>query len=1010
MRSCLLHIYRLSLFLICSFLTVNFLFSQSTQDSLLTALASANEDHHRLDLMIRLHDFYLDEDQEKAKENLDNILELAQKLNDERGQFKGLVFLASYNNYLGEHERADSAVKKAIDMANEAGDIHWQAEAWHQKGSIYGSGWGKSDVALLHYAQARKLYEQLELEADAAFMSAKMGMMQQVLGKYDEALQLLQEALPVLRKHNRQTNLAIVLNSMGNIHSVLKNHELARQYYEEALEYYAHEKKPSTEGVILFNLGLTINNLEQPEKGFPYLRRAYHIFDSLGNQKNAAASLAMIGFIFNNMNELDSAITYYKMGADLHEEMGNKEDLAIAWLNLGFAHMLKGNLSTAEDYLLGVLNMENVTLQNHTRLLAYQNLGDNYIRWGKYKEATDYLGKAIVLKDSTMGDQLKAQIAQKEVDFQTQLKEEEIKRLNLEKEQQEAREQYLIGISVLVILLLAGIFFFYRNRQQAITREEKLRAQVKEAEAESLREIDQMKSRFFANISHEFRTPLTLILGPAKQLLEKHTQQKEDLQKPLTFIHRNANRLLELVNQLMDLSKLESGSMPLHLSHGDIIGFIKGIVFSFESLAEIKQINYQAHFPNQAINTNFDKDKLEKVLTNLIGNAFKFTPEEGEISINVHLSNNHPTQSKHSTIQQTNNSTIQQFHHLTISIQDTGVGIAQDQLKHIFDRFYQVEGNEVQGTGIGLALTKELIELQGGEIRVSSIAGEGSTFTIYLPLSTSKVSDPQPSSQAEITPLISASGYDNTHPTLLLVEDNADVRLFIADQLRERYQLLEAENGKEGLEMACQHIPDLIISDVMMPEMDGNVLTQKLKTDERTSHIPVILLTAKASQKSKLEGLGTGADDYLTKPFDGEELLVRIKNLIEQRRKLRERFKQDITLKPKDIAITSADERFLNKVIAVVESRLDDEMLSIEEIADAVALSRSQLHRKIKALTDQSPSSFVRTFRLKRAYDLLKYQAGGVAEIAYLTGFSSPTYFSRCFKEQFGVTPGEVKN
>ena len=1006
MRTLLMLEKKIFIFLTFSFCFTVSSFAQNTRDSLLAVIETAREDTHKLSLLIQLHNHLIDGDQQKARENAEMVLALGNKLDDIRGKFKGHFFLASYYSYQSENEKADSIVDIAIQMAEDKNNLIWQAEAWHQKGNVHGSGWGKSDSARIYYAKSQQFYQRADKGYDAAFLQAKVGMMLHVSGKYDEALQTLQESLTNLKPYKKTGAIAMVLNSIANVHSQLQNHELAKQYYEEALPY-SRGKKPFTEAVISFNLGLTISNLEKPEEGFPYLQKAYQIFDSLGDPGAAASSLGMIGGIFNKMNELDSAIHYYEEGVIIQEKLDLKENLAINLLNLGNAWLKKGNLQEAEKHLLRVLNMEDVALQNQTLLLVYQNLGDTYKQLGKYEEATNYLVKTIALKDSTMGDQIKAQIAQNEVEFQTQLKKAEIERQQLVIRQQESRENYLIGISALVLLLLTGIFFFYRNRQRAITREEKLRAKVKEAEAESLREIDRMKSRFFANISHEFRTPLTLILGPVNQLLKKDTIQKDELDKPLNFIQRNASRLLELVNQLMDLSKLESGSMDLKLSRGDIITFVKGIVFSFESLADIKQIHYHTYFPNKSIHTAFDKDKLEKVLTNLIGNAFKFTPEEGDISVEINLQKNPP--SNRPTIQQFNHSTIQPLNHLSITIRDNGTGIPEDQLEHIFDRFYQVEANEVQGAGIGLALTKELIELQQGEISVSSIEGQGSTFIVLLPLFEEQQAEVIPVEEQKIPQSAHPSHDSSDQPTLLLVEDNADVRLFIADQLKDKYQLIEAENGKQGLKLACQHIPDLIISDVMMPEMDGNALVSKLKTDERTSHIPVVMLTAKASRESKLEGLETGADDYLTKPFDGEELLVRIKNLIEQRRKLRERFKQDITLQPKDIAITSADERFLNKIIGLVESRLDDEMLSIEEIADAVALSRSQLHRKVKALTDQSPSVFVRSFRLKRAKDLLEQQAGGVAEIAYMTGFSSPTYFSRSFKEQFGMTPGEVK-
>ena len=987
--------------LIAIFLMANTFFAQAPQDSLLNAIQQAAEDTHKVNLLIDLHSYYLDDNQTKAKENATEILNLSRKLDFPKGEFKGLVYLSLNLNHTAQYPKADSFVNTALQFAKQGKMLLWEAEAWKAKGSIYGSGWGKADSAFLFNQKSAGIYQQLGKEKEHALMTAKMGMMKHVLGEYDESLRLLQEALPVFEAKKDLAGLAMTYISIGNVYSVMKDHALAKEYYEKALENNAQQNKPFARAIILFNLGLTINNLEKPEDGFPYLREAFQLFDSLGNNAHAASTLAMIGYIFDNMNELDSAIYYYRKASLVQEELKSYESLAISWLNLGFSLMKKEEFDEAESFLLKVLNMEGVTLQNQTRLLAYQNLGATYLGMKKYKEAADYLGKAIELKDSTMGEQVKAEIAQAEVKYETQLKEAEIERQNLIIEQQESRQSFLITLAVLAGVLLVGGIIFYQNREKNLKKQAELENRVREAETESLREIDRMKSRFFANISHEFRTPLTLILGPVQQLLKQASSSEvidhRKTKHSATLIQRNANRLLDLVNQLLDLSKLESGNMDLKLSRGDIIAFLKGIVFSFESLAEIKQIRFHTHFPNRTIETAFDQDKLEKVLTNLLSNAFKFTPEEGDISVEI------------SMLKDASNN------FLSIIIRDNGMGIPEEQLEHIFERFYQVEGNEIQGTGIGLALTHELIELQQGKITVSSEVGKGSVFTVLLPISeevAEKRAIPfiEPESVASVIVDPESVASDSDGNTLLLVEDNSDVRAFIAGQLNEKYDLLQAENGKKGFQAACKHIPDLIITDVMMPVMDGNELTQKLKEDEKTSHIPVIMLTAKAGKESRIEGLETGADDYLIKPFDGEELLVRIKNLIEQRKKLRERFKKDITLKPKDIAITSADERFLKKLISIIEERIDDEMLSVEALASEVALSRSQLHRKLKALTDHSPSTFMRSIRLKRAKAMLEQKAAGIAEIAYLVGFSSPTYFSKCFKDEFGFSPNELKN
>ncbi|MES2776404.1 MAG: ATP-binding protein [Bacteroidota bacterium] len=523
------------------------------------------------------------------------------------------------------------------------------------------------------------------------------------------------------------------------------------------------------------------------------------------------------------------------------------------------------------------------------------------------------------------------------------------------------------------------------------------------AEAERIKDLDSIKSKFFANISHEFRTPLTLIQGPLQQIEENIKGKDGTTEVPVRHIktmRRNTDRLLELVNQMLDLSKLDSGKMKLQVVKGDLLQLLKALSASFESMAERKGIHYHILFPGQTDILFFDKDKLEKIISNLLINAFKYTPEQGTVSVNADIEGGR----------------------LRFMVEDNGPGIPKKELDKIFDRFYQVEGTEDKGSGIGLALVKELVDLYRGQISVSSEPGKGCRFKVTLPVGKNLFKENElvyGEWQAEKTFINQSMDEQESWikketiaaqlPLLLIVEDNRDLRNFIKEIVHQYYQVVEAANGKEGLVKAISEVPDIIVSDVMMPEMDGFAMTQKLKKDERTSHIPVILLTAKASQDHKLEGLETGADDYLTKPFDAKELLLRLSNLINQRKLLRKKFAGEILLKPSEVAVTSADENFLTKVLAAIEKNMSEEDFGVEELAKAVAMSRSQLHRKLMALTGQAPSETLRNTRLLRAKELLQKKVATPSEVAYQVGFNSHTYFSKCFKEEFGISPGEVK-
>ncbi len=541
----------------------------------------------------------------------------------------------------------------------------------------------------------------------------------------------------------------------------------------------------------------------------------------------------------------------------------------------------------------------------------------------------------------------------------------------------------------------------YLNRQKLKTQ-----LALERDHAFKLEEVDKMKSNFYANISHEFRTPLMLILGPAEKLISRI--KDEDGQKQVGLIKGNARRLLTLINQLLDLARLEAGRLKLNAALGNIAQFVKGLAMEFESIAEQKDISLKIIMEKEDIEAYFDREKMEKIIINLLSNSFKFTPAGGRITVSLNE---------------------MQTNRLEIVVRDSGIGIPKTEMTKIFDRFYQVDNShtrEHEGTGIGLALTKELVELHKGSIFIDSVEGHWTEVKVNLPIGREHLSDSEiiepseyqlrkvESLEEEITTDLETDDALNEHliekTIVLVVEDNTDVREYIRDALKGIYHVEEAANGEQGLRKAEKIIPDLIISDIMMPKMDGYELTKKLRQDERTSHVPIILLTAKSDKDSKLEGLGLGADDYLTKPFDSDELLARIKNLIETRKMLQEKFGAGASVLHKEERpkLSCLDEQFLNRILVVIEEHIAEEDFSIEEFGKDVGMSRSQIHRKLKALTGKSTSLYLRTVRLAKAKQMIEAKKGNISEISYQVGFSSPAYFSRCFKEEFGYSPSEV--
>jgi len=551
-------------------------------------------------------------------------------------------------------------------------------------------------------------------------------------------------------------------------------------------------------------------------------------------------------------------------------------------------------------------------------------------------------------------------------------------------------------------------------------------------------ETDKMKSRFFANISHEFRTPLTLIIGQAERI---SSNESVDIKKDSNTIKRNSKRLLQLINQLLDLSKIEAGKLKLEISQGNIVSLIKGVVFSFESLAASKNIILKIQAEKDFIEMYFDKEKMYQIHSNILSNAFKFTHENGKITVSI--SEYIPTANEKSP------------KYVEIKYRDTGIGIAPEEMPKLFVRFYQVDNSltrENAGTGIGLSLTKEFIELHHGTIRVeskkeeASIAGSGWTeFIIRLPLGKDHLNgdeiieqsiEPIPSGkyterESETNILeIEKSYFTYTTPVnhidpikssitrelmgdktiILIVEDNYEMREYIKESLDKSYILEEAVNGEQGIRKAEKIIPDLIISDMMMPKADGNELVRILKNDEKTSHIPIILLTAKAGHEDKLNGLEHGADEYLTKPFDRKELQVRIKNLINTRKKLQEKYSSanNLPFGIKKDRLNSIDEKFMFKIGEAIEKHISEEEFDMEVFCSEMAMSRTQLHRKLKALTGKPASLYIRSVKLAKAKEMITEQQANISEIAYSLGFSSPAYFTRCFREEFGCPPSDM--
>lgn len=795
--------------------------------------------------------------------------------------------------------------------------------------------------------------------------------------------------------------------AISKIHHILGEMEKTKEYAFLGLEV---SKKIGSKNAIINGLR-HLSNVHIPHREFD--TSIQYIKEALQHSIDSDAKGLII------LTKCELALLYYYTGKSneskklLDAVFEMKEELKLDLTLAKNAHQIAGQVYRLShpyrsiDHFKKAIECNKEMQKFQNNITCYYFLSLIYESIENYQESLKYHRLLSDLKFSSIKAKRDNELNALQVQFETEQKEQQIAAIEKEKEvqsltlaNQEAKivQQRLNFISLLFgALFFIGIGIFFFNRYQLRQKNEKLRLHTQQLELERKQEktlqqleLSELRSDFFTNVSHEFRTPLTLILGPLEKLLGfPGARHKKDLER----MHRNASRLLELVNETLDLSKLESGHLPL-MPHTENLGdFVEKVAQSFVSLAETRQVVLKMEDASQNCTVDFDREKLEKVVTNLLSNAFSHTDPNDSISICVH-----PPDEKN----------------IAISVTDTGQGIAAEHLPYVFDRFYQADTKGTKGSGVGLALSRQIVELHNGSIEVESTPGKGSTFSFSLPLRQESISKVSVSSTPTTEQTTDSNGQEHllkeSGKTVLVIEDHDEVRHYLTELLQPHYKVLSAQDGKEGIALAERHSPDLIVSDVMMPHKDGLELTVHLKQHLPTSHIPIILLTAKASNEHKIQGLLSGADDYLTKPFHSPELLQRCHNLISQREQLRKLFSSSHLVVPQKLARNTIDQNFLEKAIKIIEQHLDNPEFSVEEFCRELAYNRSGVHLKLKALTGKNTTQFIKSIKLKRAAELIRSTDESMSDIATLVGFRTRQTFNKAFKDQFQLTPSEFKN
>ena len=851
----------------------------------------------------------------------------------------------------------------------------------------------------IHAEEALRLSQKLNYTYGITYAYRYTAYYYNTKNQYTTAISYALKALKTAEDSGDAALIAKTLGTVGRIHDDMGNYTRALTYYRKSLAINLQRRDDYEIGYSYNALGALYYELDKMDSAIIYYKLSLAIREKMGDENAAAQSFINLGLSYQDLGQDDLAIQYFNRALPSARKINNKSRIFSLSLGLGKSYTVLGDYAKAELALMEGLQMARELGSGLDEKNAYSRLRDLESARGNYKRALDYARLRSDLQDSLYDMGNAQQVTEMEKRYETDKKEHAIKLLEKEKQIEEFWRVGLLTAIVSGCIAFTVIFLLQRSRN----RKSRELLEVQRVLNTKLGEVDRAKSRFFANISHEFRTPLTLILAPLDEKLKKPLTTEE--REITALMRRNAQRLLNLVNQLLDLSRLDAGKMTLTVRPGDLNQFLKVFTASFNSLAQHKDIHFITEIQPLPDIAWFDEDKLEKIITNILINAFKFTPEAGIVTFVAWPRDNR----------------------LSIVVTDTGIGIPESEQQEIFSPFYQgsrASEGIMEGAGLGLPLVKELLKVYGGHIDLTSRENHGTTVSLSVPFTREDFTAAQridefawprpvailPDEYTDTPPADDTEESPDTKDkdTLLVVEDNTDLRNFMMECLSPEFHVLTAANGEEGVGVAIGTIPSLILSDLMMPRMDGMALTRVLKTDERTSHIPIILLTAKDDSSSRIQGLNTGADDYLTKPFSYDELRARIHNLIRQRRQLAERYRDRVTL-PTTTEARSMDEKFLQKSLAIVERHLDDSSFSVEKMAEEVGLSRTQLLRKIKALTGLSPSDLIRDLRLQKAAELIRRKADTVTQIGYHVGFSDQSYFAKCFKKKYGVSPSEYQ-
>lgn len=954
--------------LILLFLTPFLSFSQleKTIDSLQKVTKTSKEIDDIGNAYAELALIYMDNDVEKAQATIDKLKTLNVNNSCYKCEGYGLLYEGMLHVRNANYTKGIDKFKKTADIAKKNNDQYLQIQGVANEAQTLLDIDKKqeSEKLLLSFVEESTKFPDEYGMGSIYFL---LGYVNQDKGFYNSALEYFIKTDQLIRDDD-PSGLDFKIAVLGQISDVYKemdNQDKANEVLNKALIIARKNDSPLFLNDVYLSKGIIELHFNNPTNAIIHSKKAYDYFKSINFKLKVANSAVVLGECYTKLNDQEKSIAFLQESELLFKEFEDETNLLKIDLLLSENYIQTNQIDLATT----LLNKIAPSVEKNKISKTYINYLNSKIKLNfktqNFNEALELIEKRDSLQKLITQNTNKINFQDLETKYQTEKKEQEIKLLSAENKLAERQKYIYIALIVLLVFLGLTIFYLYRNKIKT---------------ANKISELNEMKSRFFANISHEFRTPLTLIKSPVQQLQASATDEKQKSQ--LNLVDKNADRMLELVDQLLELSKLDSGTFKLILKEGNLSDFLKSIAEPFAFQAKENNLSFHTNIQTSNQNHFFDKDVIQKIVSNLLSNALKYTPENHSI----HFTSSFEKDS------------------LLLSVSNSGVKLKKEELPKLFERFYQ-KTDAQNGVGIGLALIKELVDLYQGNIS-TLLDNDKLTFNISLPLTVSKDENILiATEQLQLTK--NSSETDEELPILLIVDDNAEIRSVLNDLFSDEYRIIEAEEGEIALRLAQQEIPDCIISDVMMPKLDGFAFTKAIKSNELTSFVPVILLTAKTSEEAHLEALKSTADAFLTKPFNHNIVKATVHQLISERKKLQHRYSQELILKPVDIIINSVDEKFLQKLQTILDTQLANADFTAEEFATQIGISRMQLHRKLKSLFGVSATEFIRNERLKNAAELLKKGNGNISEIAYSVGFNEISYFSRCFKDHFGCTPTE---